>query len=59
VAVIYHLGHDEKQHIVQGTLKTILEKVRDIKEDFAGLIIVGKCLEGAGYRNKTENLVRV
>ncbi|HKK00151.1 MAG TPA: SAM-dependent methyltransferase [Desulfotignum sp.] len=59
VAVIYHLGHDEKQHIVQGTLKTIVEKVRDIKEDFAGLIIVGKCLEGAGYRNKTENLVRV
>jgi precorrin-4 methylase len=58
-AVIYHLGHDEKQHIVQGTLKNIVEKVRDITEDFAGLIIVGKCLEGAGYRNKTENLVRV
>lgn len=59
VAVIYHLGHDEKQNIVQGTLKNITEKVQGIKEDFAGLIIVGKCLEGAGYRSKTENLVRI
>ncbi len=59
VAVIYHLGDEKKQNIIQGTVKDIAEKVQGIKEDFAGLIIVGKCLEGYGYRSKTENLVRI
>jgi precorrin-4 methylase len=59
VAVIYHLGCDKKQNIVRGKLKDIAEKVRAIKENFAGLIILGRCLEGSGYRSKTENLVRI
>ncbi len=59
VAVLYHLGDQQKQRIVRGTLRNIMDHVRDIDEAFAGLIIVGRCLEGTGYRNKTENLVRV
>lgn len=59
VAIVYHAGSAEKQNIVRGTLEDIVEKTREIREDFAGLIIVGRCLEGGGYRKKTENLVRV
>jgi precorrin-4 methylase len=59
IAIVYYIGCAGKQRIVEGTLADILEKVRDINENFAGLVIAGKCIGGKGYRPAVENLVRV
>jgi precorrin-4 methylase len=59
-AIVYHIGSDEKQRVIKGRLGDISDKARDIEEDFAGLIIVGECLQGnGGYRAKVENQVRI
>jgi uroporphyrin-III C-methyltransferase len=48
-AVVYFGGYPDKEKIVKGTLKNIQEKIAAEKEEFMGLIIVGRCLDGARF----------
>ena len=58
-AIVYHAGSREKQRVVEGTLENIADKAKEVDEDFAGLIVLGRCLTGNGYRSVVENMVRV
>jgi len=57
VAVVYNAGFPEKEKVVKGTLDNILDKTAGVKEEWLGLIIVGRCLEGKPYRSRVEKLV--
>jgi uroporphyrin-III C-methyltransferase len=56
IAVVYYAGYPGKEKVVKGNLDTILNKIAAEKEQFMGLIIVGRCLEGKPYRGRLENL---
>ncbi|HAY21394.1 MAG TPA: tetrapyrrole methylase, partial [Desulfobacterales bacterium] len=43
------------EKIVKGTLKNIQEKLAAEKEEFMGLIIVGRCLDGARFPRSVLN----
>ena len=54
VAVVYNAGYPEKEKVVRGTLDTILRDIESGKENWMGMIIVGRCLfmlldDGLGY----------
>ncbi len=55
-AVVYFAGFPDKEKIVKGTLKNIREKIAAQKEEFMGLIIVGRCLDGARFPRSVLNL---
>jgi precorrin-4 methylase len=56
IAVVYYAGYPDKEKVVKGNLDTILNKITAEKEQFMGMIIVGRCLEGKPYRGRLENL---
>jgi precorrin-4 methylase len=56
IAIVYHAGYKDKERVVKGTLDTILSKVAGDKENWMGMIVVGRCLEGAPYRSRVERL---
>ena len=56
VAVVYNAGFPEKEKVIKGTLDTIVEKVKTEKENWLGMIIVGRCLEGQPQRGMVRLL---
>jgi len=42
VAVVYYAGYADKEAVVRGTLKTIVEETRKMDETWLGLVIVGE-----------------
>jgi precorrin-4/cobalt-precorrin-4 C11-methyltransferase len=44
IAIIYHAGYKEKEHVIKGTLGTIMNKTRDEKLPFEHLVYVGENL---------------
>lgn len=57
-AVVYHAGYPKKETVVKGTLDTILDKIRHEKENWLGMIIVGRCLEGQPQRGMIKHIAR-
>jgi uroporphyrin-III C-methyltransferase len=49
VAVVYYAGYPEKEKVVQGALENILAKLAQEKEQWMGMIIVGRSLEGPAF----------
>ena len=42
--VVYHAGYPEKERVVKGSLRDIMDKLSGEKEKWMGMIIVGKAL---------------
>ena len=58
VAVVYYAGDPEKEKIIKGTLATILDGIKAEGENWMGMIIVGRCLEGQPQRGMVAHLSR-
>ena len=58
VAVVYHAGYPEKEKVVKGTLDTILDDIKSEKENWLGMIIIGRCLEGQPQRGMIKHVAR-
>ncbi|MBW2166272.1 MAG: tetrapyrrole methylase [Deltaproteobacteria bacterium] len=58
VAVVYNAGYPKKEKVVKGTLGTILDDIKSEKENWLGMIIVGRCLEGQPQRGMIKHVVR-
>jgi precorrin-4 methylase len=58
VAVVYHAGYPEKEKVVKGTLDTILDDIKSEKENWLGMIIIGRCLEGQPQRGMIKHMTR-
>lgn len=58
VAVVYNAGYPEKEKVVKGTLGTILDDIKSEKENWLGMIIVGRCLEGQPQRGMIKHVAR-
>ncbi|MCK4787801.1 MAG: hypothetical protein KAV87_28865, partial [Desulfobacteraceae bacterium] len=58
VAVVYNAGYPEKEKVVKGTLDTILRDIESEKENWLGMIIVGRCLEGQPQRGMIKHVAR-
>lgn len=58
VAVVYNAGFPEKEKVVKGILGTIMEKIKAEKENWLGMIIVGRCLEGQPQRGMVKLLAQ-
>lgn len=56
IAVVYHAGFPDKEKVVKGTIANILTKIAAEKEQWLGMIIVGRALEGSPYRSRVEPL---
>jgi len=56
IAVVYHAGYSDKEKVFQGKLDNILAKITGKKEEWMGLIIVGRCLEGKPWRSAVERI---
>ena len=42
VAVVYYAGYTDKETVVRGSLKTIVQKIRKMDETWLGLVIIGE-----------------
>ena len=58
VAVVYYAGYPNKEKVVKGTLDTILEKIKAEKENWMGMMIIGRCLEGQPQRGMVKHMAR-
>lgn len=58
VAVVYYAGYPDKEKVVKGKLDTILEKIKAEKENWFGMMIIGRCLEGQPQRGMVKNMAR-
>ncbi len=56
IAVVYHAGFTDKEKVIKGTLTDILAKIAPEKENWLGMIIIGRALEGSPYRSRVEPL---
>jgi precorrin-4 methylase len=56
IAVVYHAGFPDREKVVKGTIADILSKIAAEKEQWLGMIIVGRALEGKPYRSRVEPL---
>lgn len=56
VAVVYNAGYPDKEKVVKGTLDTILEDIKTEKENWLGMIVVGRCLEGQPQRGMVKHV---
>lgn len=54
VAVVYHAGDPDKEKVIKGTLNTILGDIRAEKENWLGMIIVGRCIKGQPQREMVK-----
>jgi precorrin-4 methylase len=54
-AVVYYAGDPDKEKIIRGTLGTILNDIKVEKENWMGMIIVGRCLEGQPQRGMVKH----
>jgi precorrin-4 methylase len=53
-AVVYNAGFPEKEKVIKGNLDTILAKIKAEKENWLGMIFVGRCLEGQPQRGMVK-----
>ena len=58
VAVVYNAGYPKKEKVIKGTLGTILDDIKSEKENWLGMIIVGRCLEGQPQRGMIKHMTR-
>jgi precorrin-4 methylase len=58
IAIVYYAGYSDKELVVKGTLNSILNKIKDVDENWLGMVIVGQCLEGTPYRSRVENITQ-
>ena len=58
VAVVYNAGNPEKEKVIKGTLDTILHDIKSEKENWLGMIIIGRCLEGKPQRGMIKHMSR-
>lgn len=49
VAVVYYAGYPQKQKVVQGTLDNVLARIAPEKEQWLGMIIVGRAITGPSF----------
>ncbi len=45
IAVVFHAGYKEKEHVVKGRLNTILKETKDMKFPFEHLVYVGNFMD--------------
>ena len=57
-ALVYNAGNPEKEKVVKGTLDTILHDIKSEKENWLGMIIIGRCLEGKPQRGMIKHMAR-
>lgn len=55
VAVVYYAGDPDKEKTIRGTLGTILDDIKAEKENWMGMIIIGRCLEGQPQRGMVKH----
>ncbi|MFP3870534.1 MAG: SAM-dependent methyltransferase [Syntrophobacteria bacterium] len=55
-AVVYWAGYPDRQRIVRGTVAEMGEKVAEDKENFMGLLFIGRFLEGKPYEAAQRRL---
>ncbi len=48
-AVVYWAGHPDRERIVHGTVADMGQKLSKEKENFMGLLVIGRFLEGKPY----------
>jgi hypothetical protein len=48
-AVVYWAGYPDRQRILRGTVADMGEKLAEDKENFMGLLLIGRFLEGRPY----------
>jgi len=58
IAVVYYAGYPEKETVVRGHLSDILEKIENMDENWLGMVIAGRCLEGKPYQTRAEQMSR-
>ena len=58
IAVAYYAGFSEKEKVVKGHLADILQKIENVNENWLGMVIVGRCLEGKPYQTRAEQMTR-
>ncbi len=56
VAVVYYAGYPEKEKVIKGTLNTILTDIKDEKDNWMGIMIIGRCLEGQPQRGMVKHM---
>ncbi|MBN1931872.1 MAG: hypothetical protein JW786_09725 [Desulfobacterales bacterium] len=56
VAVVYNAGYPDKEKVIKGTLATILDDIKAEAENWLGIIIVGRCLEGQPQRGMVKHI---
>ena len=50
-AVVFWAGYPDKQRIVKGTIADMASKLKDEKERYMGLLLIGRFLEGKPYNS--------
>ena len=54
VAVVYNAGFPDKEKVLKGTLDTIVPKIKAENEQWLGMVIIGRCLEGQPQRGMVK-----
>ncbi len=58
VAVVYNAGFPDKEKVLKGTLDTIVPKIKAENEQWLGMVIIGRCLEGQPQRGMVRLMGR-
>ncbi|MFP4393288.1 MAG: SAM-dependent methyltransferase [Desulfohalobiaceae bacterium] len=53
-AVVFWAGYPEKQQVVHGNIGNMPEKLSDYNEDYMGLLLIGRFLEGKPYERAQQ-----
>ena len=57
-AVVFWAGHPDKQRVVRGTLADMAGKLSQEKENFMGLLLIGRFLDGKPYESAMKRLAK-
>mgnify|MGYP000893584669 FL=1 len=57
-AVVYWAGYPDKQHVIRGTVVDMASKIAEEKENEAGLLFVGRFLDGKPYEAAMQKSAR-
>jgi precorrin-4 methylase len=55
-AVVYWAGHPDRERILRGTVADMGQKLSKEKENFMGLLVIGRFLEGKPYESAQKRL---
>ncbi|MFO7839596.1 MAG: SAM-dependent methyltransferase [Desulfosalsimonadaceae bacterium] len=58
IAIVYYAGFPEKEKVVKTNLSDIMQKIKNMDENWLGMVIVGRCLEGKPYQTRLEQMPR-